>query len=251
MHRALSTAARSAAALAASLVISGCIGASNPLASPAPAEPTTAQPVAAKAAARKPGDRVAVTIYEFRSTLPNVSAHAATDMFKTALVQCGQFRVVERSRLNEGVAREKQLQQGGFASGKAAQSTLRGARYVFEGTVSEASTGERQQSVGVSVAGAQATTGSSRDSIAIDVRIVDAANGDIIDAVAVRRTIESDEQSVGGIGNLLSTLKAQRGKYSPTMPDVQWQQRRAESVDAALRAAIEEAVARLAKRLEV
>lgn len=199
---------------------------------------------------RKQGERVAVTIYEFRTELPGVSARSATDMFKTALVQSGQFRVVERTRLNEGVAREKQLQQGGFASGTAAQTQLRGAQYIFEGTLSEANQSEQQRSGGVSVAGMQVGGGSNRDSIAVDVRIVNAANGDIVDAVAVRRPIAADESSVSGIGNLIGTVLAQRGRSSPYTPDVQAQQRRAQGVDAAVRAAIEEAVLQLAKRFE-
>ncbi|MGE5338548.1 MAG: CsgG/HfaB family protein, partial [Gemmatimonadota bacterium] len=102
----------------------------------APQSDTARTTQALKKLPRKQGERVAVTIYEFRSELPNISARAATDMFKTALVQSGQFRVVERARLNEGVVREKQLQQGGYASGKAAQVQLRGAQYIFEGAVS-------------------------------------------------------------------------------------------------------------------
>jgi curli biogenesis system outer membrane secretion channel CsgG len=191
-----------------------------------------------------------VTVYEFRSALPGLNAQAATDMFKTALVQSGQFRVVERSRLNEGVAREKQLQAGGYASGKAAESRLRGAQYVFEGTVSEANSAERQSSGGVNVAGMQVGGGSSRDSIAIDVRVVDAASGDIVDAITVRKTLSSDEANVSGVGNLLSTVAARRNKYSPYTPDIQAQQRRSEGVDSGLRAAIDEAVLQLAKRFE-
>ena len=252
METAIGRALHAVVLAAAVLWLNACIGASSPLTHAATSD-VAATPAAAVAPAnvRKNGERVTVTIYEFRSTLANVSARAATDMFKTALVQSGQFRVVERSRLNEGVAREKQLQQAGLANGKAGQTTLRGARYVFEGTVSEAASGELQRSGAVSVAGAQVSAGSSRDSLAIDVRIVDANSGEIVDAVAVRRVIENDEHGVSGIGNLLSTLNAQRGKYSPAVPDVQWQQRRTASVDAALRSAIEEAVARLAKRLEV
>jgi curli biogenesis system outer membrane secretion channel CsgG len=199
---------------------------------------------------RKPGDRVAVTVYEFRSGLPGLSGQSATDMFKTALVHSGQFRVVERSRLNEGVAREKQLQSGGYATGSAAQAQLRGAQYVFEGTVSEANSGERQRSGGINVAGMQIGGGVSRDSIALDVRVVNAANGDVMDAITVRKTITADEASVSGVGNAIATAAARRGKYSPYTPDVQAQQRRSEGVDSAVRAAIDEAVLQLAKRFE-
>jgi curli biogenesis system outer membrane secretion channel CsgG len=228
---------------------SGCMETMQPFVEPAKAD-STAGAQSLKKLPRKQGERVAVTIYEFRSSLPNVSGRAATDMFKTALVHSGQFRVVERSRLNEGVVREKQLQQGGWASGKAGQAQLRGAQYVFEGTLSEANQSEVQRSGGVGVAGMQVGGGSNKDSIAIDVRIVDAASGDIVDAITVRKSIKADEASVSGVGSLLNTILAQRGKSSPYTPDVQAQQKRAEGADAALRAAIEEAVLQLSRRFE-
>jgi curli biogenesis system outer membrane secretion channel CsgG len=197
---------------------------------------------------RKQGQRVAVTIYEFRSSLPNVSSHEATDMFQTALVQSGQFRVVERVRLNEGVVREKQLQQGGFASGSAARRQLRGAQYVFEGTVSESNASETQRTSSVEVAGMQAGGGSNKDSIAIDVRIVDARNGDIVDAVTVRKSIRSDNAGVSGVRGLLDTILTKQGRSTTYTPDVNIQQQRREGVDSAVREAINQAVLALSQR---
>jgi curli biogenesis system outer membrane secretion channel CsgG len=197
---------------------------------------------------RKPGERVAVTIYEFRSLLPAMNARTATDMFTTAMVQSGQFRVVERNRLNEGVVREKQLQQSGWANGNAAQQQLRSAQYIFEGTVSEANVAESQGSGGINIAGMQIGGGGSKDSIAVDVRVVDAASGDVLDAVTVRKPIASREAGVSGVGNLIGTAMAQRGRSSPYVPDVQAQGRSTEGIDSAVRAAIEEAVLQLARR---
>jgi curli biogenesis system outer membrane secretion channel CsgG len=82
--------------------------------------------------------RKVVTIYEFRSSVPEISAAAATDMFTTALIKSGTFAVAERERLNQGVAFEKQLNAQGQTTGTVAQSQLLGAQYIFEGTVSEA-----------------------------------------------------------------------------------------------------------------
>jgi curli biogenesis system outer membrane secretion channel CsgG len=189
-----------------------------------------------------------VSIYEFRSTLPNVSSSAATDMFKTALVHSGRFTVLERSRLNEGVVREKQLQQGGFAGGQAGQTQLKGARYLFEGVLSEANASERQRSGGVGVAGLQIGGGSNQESLAIDVRIVDAHSGVVVDAVTVKKALRSESSSVSGVGALLGTVLAQKGRSSVYAPDVNVQQSQREGVDAALRDAINEAVLVLVKR---
>lgn len=197
---------------------------------------------------RKQGERVAVTVYEFRSLLPAMNARTATDMFTTALVQSGQFRVVERSRMNEGVVREKQLQQAGWASGNAAQQQLRGAQYIFEGTVSEANVAESQGSGGINVAGMQIGGGRNQDSIAVDVRVIDAGNGDVLDAVTVRKPIATKEAGVSGVGNLIGTVMAQRGRSSPYVPDAQAQGRSSEGLDSSVRAAIDEAVLQLARR---
>ncbi len=214
----------------------------------APQADTARATQALKKLPRKQGELVAVTIYEFRSALPSISATAATDMFKTALVQSGQFRVVERARLNQGVIREKQLQQGGYASGKAAQVQLRGAQYIFEGAVSEANASEHQRSGGIGVAGMQIGGGTNRDSIAVDVRIVDAASGDIVDAITVRKSVRSDSAGVSGVGNLLGTILSQQGRSSTYAPDVSVQQQRREGVDTAVREAINQAVIELSQR---
>lgn len=193
-------------------------------------------------------ERVPVTIYEFRSMLPSLSASSATDMFTSALVRTGRFHVVERQRMNEGIVREKQLQQSGWADGNAAGQPLRGAKYVFEGTVSEANVAEQARSGGVTVAGMQVGGGASHDSIVIDVRVVDVANGDVLDAVSVRRKVTATNGGVSGIGNLLGTVLSRQGKDTTYVPDVQAQNQRRDGVDHALRSAIDDAVTQLAQR---
>ena len=197
----------------------------------------------------KPGERVAVTIYEFRSSVGEVSARGGTDMFVTALVRSGQFRVVERSRLNEGVVREKQLNGAGLTTGNSAQQKLRGARYVFEGAITEASASQTQRSAAISVAGMELGGGTNRDAVGIDVRIVDAATGDVVDVVSVRKPILSDSASASGVGGLINTVLAQHGVSSPYTPDAHITQNRKESIDTALRAAINEAVLEIVSRL--
>jgi len=112
---------------------------------------------------------------------------AATDMFKTVLVKTGRFQVVERSHLNEGVLKEKQL---------------------------------------------------------------NARNGDILDAVNVKKPIKSSETNFGVSGAALGSALGQRPRNVALAPDVQAAQRKAEGADAALRAAIEDAVTQLAARFK-
>ena len=200
---------------------------------------------------RKTGDRVAVTIYEFRSGVTEIPARGATDMFKTALVQSGQFRVVERARLEQGVLREKQINAQGMSKGTSSQQQLRDAQYVFEGAITEANPNQNARSGSIGVAGAEIGGGTNKDMIGIDVRIIDVASGDIVDVITVRKPIASDSIGIGGIGNLIATVRSVAGKaVSPYTPDVRVDQKRRESLDQALRAVIDEAVVVLSQRFQ-
>lgn len=240
------------AALAASLCVcislAGCADLPVTSAARVDAAPSTQ---ALKRLPRKAGDRVAVSIYEFRSALPEISARGTTDMFKTALVASGQFRVVERARVGEGVMREKQLNAAGVSTGASAQQPLRDAQYLFEGAITDATLNETQRSGAIGVAGAQIGGGTSRDAIGIDVRVVEVATGDIVDVISVRKNIAGDSVSFSGLSSLIATARSVAGRaVSPYTPDVRIDQQRREGVDRALRAAVDEAVAVLAQRFQ-
>ncbi len=208
---------------------------------------------------RNNGDRVVVTLYEFRSSVSEIGARGCTDMFRTALVKSGQFRVVERARLNEGVIREKQLNASGLTDGNAAEPQLRAAQYIFEGTISGANPSENQRSSSFSVAGMEIGGGKNRDVIVIDVSIIEVATGEVLDVVTVKKSVLSNTSSVSGIGNAVGALLAQRGRNgggnnnasnaAALIPDVKLQNQQKESLDDALRSAIDLAVAELATRV--
>lgn len=189
-----------------------------------------------------------VAIYEFRSGVSEIAARAATDMFVTALVQSGRFHVMERSRLNEGVVREKQLNASGATTGDIGSTQLHGVRYLFEGTLSEANASQDQHAGGVSIGGMEIGSGRNRDAIAIDVRVLDASTGEIMDVITVHRTIDATQSSFSGVGNLISAAASMHGGGLPIVPDVHVQDQHRESVDGAVRSAIEEAVAKLGER---
>jgi curli biogenesis system outer membrane secretion channel CsgG len=203
-----------------------------------------------KALPRKQGELPRVSIYEFRSSVSEIPARGATDMFKTALVHSGQFRVVERARLNEGVIREKQLNAGGLTHGQSATTKLTDAQYLFEGAITQANAGESQSSSAFGVAGAQVGGSSNRDVIGLDVRVVEVATGDIVAAVTVQQAIASDASSVSGIGSLLGSVLARQGRSTAYVPDIATQNQHKQSLDAALRAAIDQAVFQLSQRFE-
>lgn len=191
--------------------------------------------------------RVPVAIYEFRSSVTEIPARGATDMFIDALVHNGQFRVVERSQLNQSLLVEKQLAQQGISAPED-NKPLRAARYLFEGTISEANASEDQHSGAFAIAGMSIGRGKNKDVVAIDVRVVDAHTGDILDTVTVRKAVKSDSSSVSGVGNLLGTVLAKHGKDTTYTPNVDSQSQHKESIDATLREAINEAVTQLATK---
>jgi curli biogenesis system outer membrane secretion channel CsgG len=197
-------------------------------------------------------ERVPVTIYEFHSGVPDVSVGAATDIFTTALVESHQFRVVERNRLNQGIMPEKQINGAGQSTGTVAQHQLRGARYIFEGTVSEANAGADQHQGGVSIGGLTLGGGKNKDTLAIDVRILDAETGDVLDSVSVSKVLNSSNAAVSGTAALAGTLASMSGRsINPLTPDVNLQSSHKEAVDKALRACIETAVLALIKHVDM
>ena len=200
---------------------------------------------------RPMGERVSVGIYEFRSVTSEVTGRDASDMFVTALVRSGQFTVVERSRINQNVMREKQMNAAGQTTGNTAQQQLLEARYLFEGVVSEVNRNQSNSSNAVTIGGAKVGGGSATDVIAVDVRIIDAGNGAVLDSVAVRKEVGGGSTAVSGLGALASNYLSSRGKTpSQFMPEVDHQSSRKENVDAAVRSCMEAAVLELAKRLQ-
>jgi curli biogenesis system outer membrane secretion channel CsgG len=194
--------------------------------------------------------RVAVTIYEFRSGVQEVNAATATDMFTTALIKSGQFRVVERERLNQGVVSEKQLNAAGQTTGDTAKVQLRGAQYIFEGIVSEANAAEDTHQASINIGGLNLGHGANRDKIAIDVRIVDAETGDVLDSVDVSKVLNDSTAGIGGTAALANAVASMHGRTaSPLTPDINYQSSHKDSVNQALRACIETAVLELAKRV--
>jgi curli biogenesis system outer membrane secretion channel CsgG len=188
------------------------------------------------------------TIYEVRSSVPEVSCRAATDMFTTALIKSHAFAVAERQRLNEGVMREKQLNNSGQSIGTTGSAKLTGAQYIFEATISEANPDEARNEAGVSVGGMDTEAGSSAGTIGLDVRVIDAESGLVVDAVDVRKKIESSNISVAGVGKLAQSLAGLFGKSIPLDPDIRAKTARKESIDKAVRACIEESVYELVRR---
>ncbi len=193
--------------------------------------------------------RPMVTVYEVTSNVSELDARAATAMFTTALMKSKQFRVLERNKIANGVAREREMNQTGVTSGNSATKQIKGANVIFEATFSEASAAKSSNSGGFSIGGLQIGGGSSKDEIGMDVRVLSVGSGEVLDAINVRKEVASGQTSVSGLGSLVETLAANKGQdLQGLTPDAQFQSARKESMDRAMRALIEQAIFELAQR---
>ncbi len=188
--------------------------------------------------------RKTVTIYEFKSQVPEISPESATDMFMTALVKTRTFAVLERQRLEGSVYREKQLNQQGMTTGNVANSRLTGADYIFVGTVTEANAGASKTGVAGSYKGLGVEKSGETGEIGLDIRVLDARTGAVLDAVNSRKKVSEGGFSLSGVGSFLRSVT---GKNIPG-GDVGVSHDSKEGIDKALRECIEEAVNELAKR---
>jgi curli biogenesis system outer membrane secretion channel CsgG len=193
--------------------------------------------------------RPMVTVYEVTSNVSELEARAATAMFTTALIKSKQFRVLERSKIANGVAREREMNQTGVTSGSSATKQIKGANVIFEATISEATAAKSSGSGGFSIGGMQLGGGSTKDEVGMDVRVLSVGTGEVLDAINVRKEVDSSQSSVSGIGNLLGTLAANSGQDLRGLnPDANFQSARKESMDRAMRALMEQAIFELAQR---
>lgn len=193
--------------------------------------------------------RPLVTVYEVTSSVPEIEPRAAMTMFTTALTKSRSFRVFERGRLAEGVTKERELNSAGTTTGEAGAKKLKGANVVFEATFSEASMGNATTANEFSLGGLSVGGAGNKDEIGLDVRVLSVGTGEVFDAINVRKEVATRESSVSGVGSLLGTLANVRGiNLRGLAPDANIRSARKESMDRALRALIELAVAELAKR---
>ena len=172
-------------------------------------------------------------------------------MFTTALIKSRAFAVVERQRLNAGIAMERQLNAGGATTGNVAQDKLAGAEYVFEVAFTESNPNENQRSGGVNIGSGSVGTVSNEDSLGMDVRIVSVSSSAVVDSVNVVKKIDSGSgvQANNIVGGVTSIFMKNRPNLPPVSGgDINTTHR--DSIDRAVRDCIETGVAELVKRIE-
>ena len=136
-------------------------------------------------------------------------------------------------------------------TGNAAQQQLRGARYIFEGTVTEANAGADQHQSGVSIGGLRSEAAKTRtrlQSSSHPRRQYRRRPG----LGERQQGVERHSVGIGGTAAFASPVASMSGRnVNPMTPDVNYQSSHRESVDKALRACIETSVLALIKRTDL
>jgi len=155
------------------------------------------------AMAAQGGDRPVIGVAEFRNESGAAWWHGGvgwelSGMLSNELSSSGEFRIVERSKL-EGVLEEQNL----AASGRVAPGTgakigkLTGAQYLVYGTVTAFEENTSSTGGGLSFGGVALGGKSSKAYLAIDLRVVNATTGEIDYSRTVEGTAKSGGVAVG------------------------------------------------------
>jgi curli biogenesis system outer membrane secretion channel CsgG len=157
------------------------------------------------------------------------------EMMMTALLESGQFRVLERQQI-DGVLGEQDLGDSGRVDPATAAKIgkVLGAQYLLYGTVNEFEYSKGGEGGGVRVAGFRVGAGQAKAHIGMDVRVVDAVTGEIL--YSARSTADASRSGFK-IGYSGSDFGADVGAFQKT------------PLGEATRKAVEDAAGKVASQL--
>ncbi len=163
---------------------------------------------AAQAQAQDEKPRIAVLDFENKADNHwwwSNGAGAAQDIFVTALVQSGRYRVVERERLQAIIQEQNLSMSGDIDPATALQlGRLAGVKYFLTGALTEYG-GTDTGAHGAGVRGLPGFGGGKRTFVAaFNARLIDAETGDIVWADEGRGEDSNFRISVGGFGGGVS-----------------------------------------------
>lgn len=119
-----------------------------------------------------------------------------SDLLTSALVESGQFIVVERETLSD-VLSEQKLTASGLVNqeGAATPGSLIGASLLIKGAVTEFNEAAGGGGFGIGVAGVGVGLKSRKATVGLDIQVIDATTGQVLASYPVRENITS--KSVG------------------------------------------------------
>jgi curli biogenesis system outer membrane secretion channel CsgG len=133
-------------------------------------------------------------------------------MLSNELAATGDFKVVERSKLQSVLEEQNLAASGRVAGGTGAKiGKLTGADYLIAGTVTAYEEGSSSTGGGFSIKGISLGGNSSKAYLAVDLRVINATTGEIDFVRTIEGTAKSGGVSVGvshnGFGGALSQQK--------------------------------------------
>ena len=133
--------------------------------------------------------------FNFKYGLADVGG-GLSDLLTSALVESGQFIVVERETLSD-VLSEQKLAAAGLVNqeGAAAPGNLIGASLLIKGAVTEFNEAAGGGGFAVGVAGVGVGLKSRKATVGLDIQVIDATTGQVIASYPVRENVTS--KSVG------------------------------------------------------
>lgn len=173
--------------------------------------------VSAGGAMARGGDKPVVAVAEFI----NESGAAwwrggvgweLSGMLSNELAATGDFRVVERAKLETVLSEQNLAASGRVAAGTGARiGRLTGADYLIAGTVTAYEEGAQSTGGGLSIKGISLGGNQSKAYLAVDLRVINATTGEIDFVRTIEGTAKSGGMSVGvsrgGFGGALSQQK--------------------------------------------
>ncbi|HET7844783.1 MAG TPA: CsgG/HfaB family protein [Xanthomonadales bacterium] len=133
-------------------------------------------------------------------------------MLSNELAATGDFKVVERSKLQTVLEEQNLAASGRVAAGTGAKiGKLTGAQYLIAGTVTAYEEGSQSTGGGLSFKGISLGGNSSKAYLAVDLRVINATTGEIDFVRTIEGTAKSGGVSVGvyrgGFGGALANQK--------------------------------------------
>lgn len=174
-------------------------------------------------------DKPRLAVLEFKAKADNQWYHwwsdqgasAAQDVFVTELVKTGQFRVVERERLDALIAEQDLSLSGDVDSNTAVQAgKLLGVKYFLTGAITEY--GTKETSGSSSGVGGLPSFGfkSKKFTAAMNARIIDTETGEIIWADEASNSAKATKVRVAGTGGGTDSNAMFDKVLKPTVQDL-------------------------------
>jgi curli biogenesis system outer membrane secretion channel CsgG len=120
------------------------------------------------------------------------------DQLTDALIQSGQFTVLERETLTDVISEQDLAQSGRFQQSKSARTgKLTSAQVLIKGTITEFETKSSGSGSGIGIAGFKVGSKREQAHVGLIIRLIDTTTGEVLDSERVEGTAESGGMKLG------------------------------------------------------